>query len=295
MCVIVYKPKGIKLERKVIADCFIENPNGAGYTVIYEKNNFVTRKGFMTENELDASLEENGGDFTPYDMILHFRISTSGGINPINCHPYPISHKQSDFTVTESINQPVIYHNGVLFGIKQSWSNDIELYSDTFLLARDILSRTDATGITNVLSLIANTSNNKFAHVDKHGTVTLYGDFKKHNDVFYSNMLWNEPITKFTWGEWNRNQWDNTSTSTRYTGTKCKKCGTFLFTWERYDNGLCLECSDENKLPVKKNKENAIVGYDVRACLSCGVVLVKHEIGYCDDCLEWITNPRYGG
>lgn len=294
MCVIVYKPAKVNLPDSVLNDCFTSNPNGAGYTIIWERNKFLTRKGFMSIDDLKNDLNRVVSDFTPYGLILHFRIMTSGIVNPINTHPYPITHKPDLFTQTELTNIPVIYHNGILFGVKQSWSNDINEYSDSFLLARDVLSRTDGTGIQNVLSLIANTTNNKFCYVNTHGTVFLFGTFTKHDDVFYSNMYWNEPEPiKYSWGEWTGSSWtykqNKTPLKSTFTGNTCKSCQSTLFAWERYDDGLCRDCHNDEL----KAKSTAIIKSNgVNLCASCGIQLMEHEKYYCDDCLEWYTNPH---
>lgn len=301
MCVIVYKPAGVPIADSIIKDCFTENPNGAGYTIIHTKDAFVTRKGFMTVDELLTDLATHG-ELTPLSLVLHFRIMTSGELNPINTHPYPITHKPNLFTQTELPNIPVVYHNGILFGHKQSWTTDIDTYSDTFLLARDILSRTDNLGIENTLSLIANTTTNKFVTVSKRGNVTLYGTFTKHKDIYFSNMYWNEPpIVKHAGATWNGRFWTygegakkTVITTAEHEKTNptqyCKSCGSFLLEFER-DKEICMDCEDKiAEYRRKKKAKNTTAEY----CTSCGVILIEHEksVHVCDDCLDWYTKPE---
>jgi len=299
MCVIVYKPNDINLPDSIIDDCFLENPNGAGFTIIKKHNEIITRKGFMTIDELKTALNEYG-NLDSLGLVLHFRIMTSGIVNPINTHPYPITNKPALFTQLELNDIPVIYHNGVLFGKQTSYTEDIDLYSDSFLLARDILSRTNITGIQNTLGMLASTTNNKFCYINKHGTVYLYGTFPLTDGIYYSNMFWKNPIKRlYSVTEYSNHWYTGVKQETGIitpkieTGiitpdkTRCIKCNQFLFTYERESN-ICGECEYEE---IKKhvNQDKRITKRD--DCLWCGVKLHKHESVYCDDCLNWKTNP----
>ena len=289
MCVIVYKSKNAKLPESVIRDCFTANDDGAGFTVINSEGVF-TRKGFMTVEELLTALSEFK---TECECILHFRISTSGVVNPINCHPYPISNKSEVYTHLNLDGLDVIYHNGIIVSKLTSWSNDIDLYSDTMLLARDILAKSNKTGRGNILTLISNTSTNKFITVSKRGEVTLYGNFTERDGIFYSNMYWSfKTVTTatnnaiITGNGHNNYQWDSTK-------NYCKKCKTYLYPYERnsYD-GLCMECGlteTYQRVKSKKIKPVKSKSGNERFCPQCGVKLVTHEVSLCDDCLEFYT------
>lgn len=306
MCVIVFKPQNINLPESVINDCFTENPNGAGFTIIKKHNEIITRKGFMSLDELKTALNEYG-NLDSLSLVLHFRIMTSGIVNPINTHPYPITNKPDLFTQLELKDVPVIYHNGVLFGKQTSYTEDIDLYSDSFLLARDILSRANITGIQNTLSMLASTTNNKFCYVNKHGAVYLYGTFPLTDGIYYSNMFWKNPIKRvYTAYEYNQHWYTGVKQETGIITpkpesgiiipdkTRCIKCNQFLFTYEKESN-LCTECEcEELKTHIKvKQENNKIPKRD--ECLWCGTKLNKHESIYCDDCLHWKTNPySYG-
>lgn len=285
MCVIVYKPAKSILKESVIRDCFKTNDDGAGFTVINSDGVF-TRKGYMTVESLLEDLSVFKGEC---EVILHFRISTSGVINPVNCHPYPVTNKPEIYTRLVLDNTDVIYHNGVIVSKVTSWSNDIDVYSDTMLLARDILSKSYPQGRVNILTLISNTTTNKFITVSKRGEVTLYGHFTERDGVFYSNMYWSfKPVTVVTTplvtGKGSK------SYDYKY-DWQCKKCKTYLYPYERNsEDGLCTECHTTETFKRFKNKKLSPVKSETtteRHCPECGVRLVSHETVLCDDCLEF--------
>jgi len=91
MCIIAIKPKGMPMfTDEQIKVMFENNSDGAGY--MYCANNKVNIvKGFFNVNKLIKSLRSR--DFTNTNVVLHFRISTSGLVDGLNCHPYPIFDK----------------------------------------------------------------------------------------------------------------------------------------------------------------------------------------------------------
>ena len=47
MCVILYKPKNVKLPKdNILFNCFMNNDDGAGYTYAVN-NNVIVKKGFL--------------------------------------------------------------------------------------------------------------------------------------------------------------------------------------------------------------------------------------------------------
>jgi hypothetical protein len=122
MCIIVSKPKGIKLKKEVWAECFRCNGHGAGLT--YEENgDLIVDKGFFKFDDLYAEIEKH----EEKDLVVHFRIASAGAISPENCHPF----------YYESENFPqfafAIAHNGTL-----PWRSTKE-ESDTNCFVNDLL------------------------------------------------------------------------------------------------------------------------------------------------------------
>lgn len=127
MCVVVYKPKDKEMPNyETLLDCFVANPDGAGY--MFPKNNKVKiRKGFMTFPEFYNSLMDDYKDVGPdKDFVLHFRISTQGGVNRPLCHPYPVSKTMDDLRQLEAETNIGVAHNGIIsltseYSYSRSW------------------------------------------------------------------------------------------------------------------------------------------------------------------------------
>lgn len=123
MCIIIYKPKGTEMPSEdVLLTCFENNPHGAG--VSYSaKDGVVFVKGLMTyksfKSTIDAISNKNSRD-----IVMHFRITTSGGTRPDMCHPFNIGDM-----ISPHKSDCVLHHNGILFTPMTKW------YSDTAILA----------------------------------------------------------------------------------------------------------------------------------------------------------------
>lgn len=189
MCIIAIKPKGKKMiDRHTIETMFGNNPDGAGY-MYYDVDAKKVRivKGFMTCNSLLKSL--NKKDLTNTNVVIHFRIGTSGLNDKNNCHPYPIYDNNNINCLTDI----ALAHNGILKGYEPHKDSKI---NDTQVFIRDVLkplktgwqNDKDKTGLINKLI-----GTNKFAILDKNNKVTLIGDFISENGYIYSNTSFRAP------------------------------------------------------------------------------------------------------
>ena len=89
MCIIIYKPKGTEMPSEdVLLTCFENNPHGAG--VSYSaKDGVVFVKGLMTYKAFKSTIDSISNK-NSRDIVMHFRITTSGGTRPDMCHPFNI-------------------------------------------------------------------------------------------------------------------------------------------------------------------------------------------------------------
>ena len=213
MCVVVYKPKGKKMPKEqTLLDCFLANPDGAGY--MFQKDKKVKiKKGFMTFEEFYKSLMDDYsvvGKNT--DFVLHFRISTQGGVNKPLCHPYPISKKMEDLKQLECESDIGLAHNGIISLTTEyssyysgKWSQygynydcyDVYLkepdYNDTMKFITKYMSLImktpedifDEDKVSIIEKLIG--SYNKFA-VMTGDAVKLIGQFYEKDGIQYSNL-----------------------------------------------------------------------------------------------------------
>lgn len=138
MCIIVHKEPGIKMPSiDIMKNCFTANKDGAGILVHRKGSNFAEiHKGFMTfdsfkdaVNDLQIKDDDN--------CVLHFRISTAGGITRGNCHPFPISSRDEDLKSLNIHTTKALIHNGII----GSGEKDL---SDTQLFIKEILASTPA-------------------------------------------------------------------------------------------------------------------------------------------------------
>lgn len=184
MCVIVYKPKGVAMPTKaVLKNCFEHNRDGAGIMwndgkhVIIEKG-FYTLKGLIEAINLIPNANEK-------DVVIHCRIATHGRITGANCHPFPVTVKRERLKNLQEKSNLGLAHNGTIhFCVPTKKDND---YSDSQLFIADYLSAcTDVTSMDVVLSVMSQTTTNKFALMTPK-FVCIYGKFTQNKGIFYSN------------------------------------------------------------------------------------------------------------
>ena len=211
MCVICYKPKGLLLpSRNDLKQCFKTNPDGAGYMFPYD-NKVIIHKGFMTYDELEKDLNDTFKslglkDVKNIPIVLHFRISTQGGVNKALCHPFAVCNSYEEMRLLKHKCDIGLAHNGIIsltssygghYDYKtMSWQSNKDLsYNDTmtFILkyANLIINHDDyfarnTNKITLIKELIG--SSNKLAIMNKRGFVKLIGDFYLHKGCYYSNL-----------------------------------------------------------------------------------------------------------
>ena len=199
MCIILYKPSGVKLPNKqVLETCFTNNSDGAGFMYSH-KGQVHIRKGFMdfksfSEN-LKSTLKQIDEVKTP--MVLHFRITTQGGVNQACTHPFPLSKNMDDLRLLNYTTNIGIAHNGIItltsegYSSYKSVADKVIDYSDTMKFITDYLSliikspkyyKDDDT-----LELIERLVGSKLAILDGNGHCELIGNFVKDNGIYYSN------------------------------------------------------------------------------------------------------------
>lgn len=113
MCVIAIKPVGAALPNNdTLKTMWEHNPDGAGF--MYAKDGRVyIQKGFMGLRKFKKALREIP-DLESLPLVMHFRISTSGGVNREMTHPFPLSDSHAELTAQCSTASVGIAHNGVL-------------------------------------------------------------------------------------------------------------------------------------------------------------------------------------
>ena len=129
MCVIVIKREGVTMKRAALSDMWAANPHGAGFAYWHKSGRLVVRKGFLTCEQLIGALAKIPA---AYEVVIHFRIATSGKINRHQTHPFiltnnPVDAKHARPRLTD--DDAVLFHNGILRALGD------ERFSDTCELA----------------------------------------------------------------------------------------------------------------------------------------------------------------
>lgn len=132
MCIIAVKPKHVKMfDEKTIDEMFRRNSDGAGL-MYSDGHKVIGKKGFMKVEDLKEFLSTK--DFTDYDLMLHFRIGTSGHNDQLNCHPYPVYEDNA----LEFKTEMAVAHNGILRNYNPPFGAD---YNDTQNFIKKVLSK----------------------------------------------------------------------------------------------------------------------------------------------------------
>jgi predicted glutamine amidotransferase len=119
MCLVAAVKSG-KLDNDSIQYAFINHSDGAGFAYVRD-GEIVIEKGFFDVGDFTKAYMEVGEDIGPH--IIHFRNSTGGLVNTINCHPFQPHHEVA------------FAHNGKIALIKAD-----SHFSDTFYFSSGIMT-----------------------------------------------------------------------------------------------------------------------------------------------------------
>lgn len=190
MCIIAVKPIGEELmDRKVLENCFNYNSDGAGLMynldgkVYIEKGymNFKNFYGRLLELDKEIGLKDRG-------LVMHFRISTSGGVSTQNCHPFSISNDEKVLKALNFVTDVGVCHNGII----PSYVPKGGTLSDTQLFIKDYLyyiKEENEDFLTNpsLLFAIEKTVQSKLCFLDGEGNITTVGKFIEEDNYLFSN------------------------------------------------------------------------------------------------------------
>lgn len=261
MCVIVHKERGKKIpSSETLSDCFSSNSHGAGILLQRKDSKILEiHKGLMTFKDFEKQLKEL--NITDDDEVaLHFRITTSGGTCPENCHPFPISGKVDELKAVRLNTERAFIHNGVL------GSGDETLkISDTQVFVRDIMNQNEISdnledeAVQKYISELAGSSNRFIVADAKKGIFQRFGIWKEDGGIYYSNLNFKY---KYSYsGNY------GTGTGSNFYGTGSRTHTTReQFIPDLYTI-ICPICGD-HEIPMK----NMLAGTDIYCCPTCGIL-----------------------
>jgi hypothetical protein len=233
MCIIAIQPKGIKISQKTLKNCWDNNGHGAG--IMYAHNGKIIVKKELKDFNKFMQIKKDADRYDT-NIVIHFRIATSGGVNYENCHPFKVN------------DQVYFCHNGILDIEVPIYSkiNDTQIFNNNFLKGLPVnFVRNDS-----LMQLIEFSIgiNNKFVFLD------CYGDFyiinenigTWQNGAWYSNKSYLSMPTYFN-KSYAHNITDEFEEDDEEITMPCECCGEVIDIEniqydDRYDYYLCKDC-----------------------------------------------------
>lgn len=251
MCVIVVKPIGEKIEFDNINKCYQANPDLCGIAIRDPKTNHVEIHRGLELHELYQCLPL---DLESVEVVFHFRIATSGNVNIINSHPFPVikraAQSKTHLDIKHINASSAITHNGIILTKAEAAEHNQHL-SDTALLARALATMPTKSRLV-ILEMLAGYSN-KFTYTDSKGT-TLFGKFHEVDGCYYSNLNWKYQTKVYTYqaddkaddkdyNHWKEFDWNTYQSNYKYSlDPRCNECNRQLYVTLEKEYGICLEC-----------------------------------------------------
>ena len=206
MCIIAVKPKHVEMfDEKTIDEMFRRNSDGAGL-MYSDGKKVIGKKGFMKVDDLKEFLSTK--DFTDYDLMLHFRIGTSGHNDKLNCHPYPVYEDNA----LEFETKMAVAHNGILRNYNPPFGAD---YNDTQNFIKKVLRNLpdyfvdDKTCKLLVEELLNQGYTNRLCFLTPQHYYLWGEGWIEDNGRYYSNSSYKpyEPAIKSTF-QWSSRWWE---------------------------------------------------------------------------------------
>lgn len=177
MCVIVIKPPNTSISREDMEAMYKQNPHGVGISFFDpDKNAISWVKGLTNEDEIFNIIEK----LYAVETIIHFRYATSGPINQLLCHPFPIGEENRCSGYSNSL----FFHNGEIKSFEPTDPN--ASYSDAYIFWQQVINKVDIP-LSNELKNLFDDGINKMVFHTVDG-IDLLGEFFPWNGLKVSNL-----------------------------------------------------------------------------------------------------------
>ena len=196
MCIAIAKKIGSKCPSlDTLRNFWDSNPDGAGFA-FNDAGRVVIKKGFMTWNDFKAAWLRYSKryDFDNRGVLIHFRISTHGGTNPQNTHPFPVIADTGMMQKSECVCDYAAIHNGVI-SLTSSQAYKERSVSDTLVFIRDYVSLIAQNkswfkrrSNIELIDLLIDAPSSKMAILNGRGEIIYTNGFIEDNGVLYSNQ-----------------------------------------------------------------------------------------------------------
>lgn len=188
MCIIASKAAGVEMPKaEYIRNMFKNNDDGAG--LMYAANGKVCiEKGFMKLEDFQNKLDELNMKYglKEISLVMHFRITTHGGTNPENCHPFPITESEGMLKKLHCTTDVGIAHNGIIpITPRKGISDTMEYVLSQLAHLKKAVPRFYES--KHLLQMIYNAIDSKMVIMNGKGQLVYVGNFHEEDGVKYSN------------------------------------------------------------------------------------------------------------
>lgn len=259
MCIAIVKPVGAKIpDKELLKRCWNNNPDGGGL-MYNDGKDVVIHKGFTKFKGFWKYLKHlnNQVNLRDKDLVIHFRIATSGGVTREATHPFPVTTSLEEMKKLDNICEYGFAHNGVISGYgSKDFSDTMEYNASIIANIHDLENSED------LINNLAYDNASRFAILTK-DNFELGGRWVKDGDLYFSNETY-----KYTY-KYYKNGTALTSTTSTWQGyydedweelgwKRCSLCGE----WEKEsdmftmgDDKVCKYCMEELMEDVKLQEE----------------------------------------
>ena len=172
---------------------FENNPDGAGFMYVKD-GQVVIDKGYMGYKNIYKKIRkllESEGD---RNIVVHFRIGTSGKNDQKTTHPYPISPDTDLLQKLKMTTDLGMVHNGIISGYEDKYRPDL---NDTQVFIRDFLSILKGLNkqfylMPRVEDMLEDMTGSKLCFLDTKDRITTVGYFYEVDGCLYSNTTYKE-------------------------------------------------------------------------------------------------------
>lgn len=266
MCVIVAQPEGARLQKSAARNCYLNNPDGAGFAFVKDGEVYIS-KGFKSFPHFWREYKRRSKDLSS-PFLLHFRIATVGDVNIENTHPFP-STLGSAFA-----------HNGTMHSFKEVFEGYSDSRNVAELLRQLKMDITTYSGRVMLKSILGSTNKGVFLLPNKQFVILNAAEGEVNNGIWYSN------------NSYRRERKVVEVTSNRQTVT-CPSCKQTKFHLTLGD--LCWQCryaKDDKGWDHDASNLGLLEEDDDGLCFVCQGYLLQAELdmGLCMLCASQINN-----
>lgn len=260
MCVIIVKDKLGKLPSKEsLENCFRRNSDGAGFMYTDEKGKVTIDKGYMDFKKFYKhykKLCKIYNNFEDKNLVMHMRISTSGGVNRENTHPFELADNFGDMKKTYKKCEVGVVHNGIISATHPSKEQETAGINDTMIFIKTYLKPIydewkNCFKNASFMAGIEEITRSKFAILKENDELYMAGKFQKFDGTYYSN----DSYTGYKY-------------MTTYTGGYYENYGKYYNRYDYYDDYYDDEYYDNkyaeySKKKIEKEHEEDIIKEDI--------------------------------